>query len=502
MKKFLSGSFTIIFWELLTKALSFVYLIYLSQVNPSLNGFNATLLVPFGFAITLCTLGIIIVMQMDISNYYSTNSDRVKTSVINTTVFLIFAAILMNIFVLLFPDKITSFFATSGEYQNYYEAFKNNYQILSLGIIIYVIGSLMKTIMISKGIYLPYAFSMFFEQILKLAIIIICIEYLEQSNSLNPTIMLYLITISTIISMLISNLYLTYHFVKGKHYNVYIEGKYLFELKYIKILFSTGIIYWISSFYMATFDTFDAYTINRFASYINNVDQIRTEYLGESLKLVITPIQISSAFISVMIKELGGKTKDGRQNIFSDVLEFTLIYCIIMLSLFFILSEDLYNLMFTTTSTGIITIHSLIIPFYIIRNIISAYYVTSSGKVKHIFISSVIAISTKIILNIILVKLIGINGLIFSSLISLFSSILYLFLMNQKMFSNIKLKSKLNLSLKALLLIFIVKPIYIILSTYFKYNFIKLIIGFILILLVFILLYKNFIQKIFKNLKS
>ncbi len=432
MKKFIKSTSILMVGDFLTKIISVLYLVPLKQIDNKIVLLMTNLLIPFGFFIILTTMGINIVLTSELVK--AKTKEKIKS-------ILITSAILMTILMLISCTLMTIFAPTIMSAielnQEYVKGLVYGAWALNIGIVLFAITAYMRSIFTATGDYKIISITYITEQLLRVSIVILGSYYLFVINDFNVIYSIPVLVLSMIVSILSTGIVFIIYFIK-KGYLKYFKGSFKVEKKLFKILLGSSIVFFISGLYATLFDQIDLMLISNQLSdkgySLLQIENIKTEYFTYSLKIVMIPVTISTAFISVMIKhiadEKGSKAKEIKK-----ILLISIIYSLIMLLGIFIFGDLGYYILYREMPT-ILKIQALIIPFYIIKNIISGYIITNKGKKSSIIISSFFIVFTKIIMDLVLFNYFVYYGYIYSSIIALFIGIIVLMIWNKNLFKD------------------------------------------------------------------
>ncbi len=432
MKKFIKSTSILMIGDFLTKIISVLYLVPLKQIDNKIVLLMTNLLIPFGFFIILTTMGINIVLTSELVK--AKTKEKIKS-------ILITSAILMTILMFLSCSLMTilapSIMSAIELNQEYVKGLVYGAWALNIGIILFAITAYMRSIFTATGDYNIISITYITEQLLRVTIVIVGSYYLFVINDFNVIYSILILVISMIVSILSTVIIFIIYFIKKKYYD-YFKGEFKVEKKLFKILLGSSIVFFISGLYATLFDQIDLILISHQLMdkgyTILQIENIKTEYFSYSLKIVMIPVTISTAFISVMIKHIEDE-KDSKSKEIKKIILISLIYSFIMLMGIYIFGDMGYYLLYKEMPT-ILKIQALIIPFYIIKNIISGYIITNKGNKISIIISSFFIIVSKIIMDIVLFKYLVYYGYILSSIIALFIGIIILICWNKNLFKD------------------------------------------------------------------
>ncbi len=430
MKKFIKSTSVLMIGDFLTKIISVLYLVPLKQIDNKIVLLMTNLLIPFGFFIILTTMGINIVLTSELVK--AQTKEKIKSILVTSAILMTILMLLSCTLMTIFAPSIMSAIELN---QSYVKGLVYGAWALNIGIVLFAITAYMRSIFTATGDYNIISITYITEQLLRVGIVIAGSYYMFVVNDFNIIYSILILVLSMIVSILSTVIIFFIYFCK-KGYTKYFKGNFKVEKKLFKILLGSSIVFFISGLYATLFDQIDLMLIssqlsNKGYSLIQ-IENIKTEYFSYSLKIVMIPVTISTAFISVMIKhiadEKGSKSKEIKK-----IIMISLLYSIIMLIGIYIFGDFGYYLLYREMPT-ILKVQALIIPFYIIKNIISGYIITNKGKKSSIIVSSVFIIITKVMLDLLLFNHFVYYGYVYASIVALFIGITILILWNKNLF--------------------------------------------------------------------
>ncbi len=496
MKNFIKGSSILMIGDLLTKVISVLYLIPLVRIDEQITVLMTNLLVPFGFFVVFSTIGINLILTNELVK--AKNDDDTKKVLIDVGIILLIVTIMGSVIMLLVSPGLMHKIELN---ETYAIALTRGAQILAIGVILFSITAYIRSILMAYGDYKIISITYITEQIIKVGIIIWGAYYFLVQNSFDVVVIVYVITFSIIISMITTLVAYLYHFIKHRYYLKFTRGNYQFAFKRIKILLISTAILFAGGVYVTVFDLIDLLLSNtqllNHGYSIQYIDTFKSEYFTLSMKIVMVPITISSAFIQVMVKQVG-ESKDNKQEI-NKIIYFVSIYSLFMLGSIMLMGPNVYEMLYGQLSLGIITIQALMIPMYILKNVIGGYVVTNDGKHSSILISTLIILILKVILDVLLFNVFGIFAYTLSSIISLIVGIIMLIKMNPHIFSNTKMEAFKNLYLYIKIIAVVLVTLLMMSVTNIQSLFFNIIVQGVLFMILFTALYMKDIKKSFSK---
>ena len=484
MKNLIKSSSLLMLGELVTKFLSVLYLIPLIRINKDIGVLNAIVTIPFGLFVIFGTLGLNILLTSYIAKYRF-EENKLTSCVFSTLIILIITSLLSSIFLFCFAEEITVKMISDLKYIN--ELIIAT-KILSIGVLLYAITSYQRAIISAYELFDKISFSYVFEQVVKVILIIIPTIMLIEHQRHNVGDYAIILSLAIIISMFLTFIYYTYIMYKYDIFNKIIKGKFNFDPILARNILIGSIVILAASLYASCYEMIDITMLeNYFKSIHLNIERsnlIKGIYFTNSWKIIFIPISIAGGIITVMMTKVSNNTKNNMQE-FDLILTISLFFGIISMLMIFLCGENVYNILYGSHSQQIIMMQSLLIPLYIVRNIIGTYVVSNNGSNKSVIYSLIIMVILKMFLNLIFINIFEVFGLIVSSILSIIISIIILIYFNQDLFKfNPKFKQfRVEIIIKSLILLFIFNLINIFIKDMSLLIFIlKLILGGILIL--------------------
>lgn len=436
--KFIQGSLILIIGEILTKILGVVYLIPLYKMDPELGTILANLFIPYSFILIFATIGINNVMTQEVSKHYQKDNEKLKNALHNGFNFVLVIGILSTLFMFLFAKVIVSILTPESIY---FTQYVHGTKLLSLGILLFAFTNYLRAVLMGFGDVKIVSISYLLEQIIRIFLILIGVYYtlVIQKSDLGATI--DVLCWATNISILSTLILFIFRYIQQKYHKYFMGTKYQFSIAGFKMIFIAGFVYFINGLFITFFDQIDLLMMNFSLKGLgyssNNIDQIKAIYFTYSLKLIMVPISLSTAFITLMIQQFSQEqNKEKALKIFKIVF----IYSIFWTASFIAFGPDVYKLMYeeNALASSLIIVQSLIIPFYVMRTILTVYCVINGYK-KEVFENNLKLLLFKVIANVIFVLLIGkILGpyvFIIASILSIFITTLDLLIKTKKIYN-------------------------------------------------------------------
>ena len=434
VKTLLKNSSILMVGQLFTKILSVLYLIPLSKISEDIGLLNAAVTIPFGIFVILGTLGLNTMLTSEISKRKE-NSTKLRSCIVTVFLLMIVMSIISAGILFFFAELITKSLINNQEY--IYDLTLAT-KILSVGVILYSITTFLKAILLAYNNFIIVSSTYIIEQIVKVILILIPSLYLLSAEKGNMGIYAIILAISITLSMTVTLFIYLYKMYKVNLFKVFKEGNIYISKRFIKNIIFSSVLILAGALYSSIFEVIDLTMMENFL--VNNefTQQenilIRGVYFTYSWKIIFIPISMAGSLIAVMLTKISSNIENNR-NEFDKLLKISLLFGIISMIFVISLGEYAFNILFSSVdSLGIIIVQSLLIPCYIVRNIIGSYTVANGGKKKSIIYSLIIMIISKIILNVIFLEIFGYLGVILSSVLSIFISIIYLQYQNKKLF--------------------------------------------------------------------
>ena len=417
--------------ELFTKVLSVLYLIPLIRINENIGILNATVTIPFGLFVVFGTLGINILLTSEISKRRD-HPSKLRSCLLGALMLLVFLSVSSGLILLIFAKPIVSAMISDP---TYLEPIILATRILSIGVLLFSITAYLRTIITAYGYFQLVSASYIIEQILKVALILLGSFYFVYYKQMDVGIYAIILSISIVVSMIFTlGLYL-YKLTKEKLLYIFKEGEVSIHWPFLKTMLWGGVVILAASIYASFFEMIDISMMQHFLQFRvspEENDLIRGIYFTSSWKIVFIPISIAGGIITVMMTKIGGNQNDKHH--FDTVFNFSLLFGLISMVLLFGVGERAFYFLYNQHSLAIILFQSLLVPAYIIRNILGTYVVSADGKKSSIIISLMIMVIIKIIFNFIFMIFFNFYGVVFSSLLAIIVSIIYLAKVNQDIF--------------------------------------------------------------------
>lgn len=433
MKNFIKGSSVLALGDLITKLLSVLYLIPLNLIDPAIPAIMAMLLIPFAFAIVFTTLGINVILNVEFIKYYKKDASKLK-QVLIAGIVILSAFSLFTITVMYGGAEAIMRQVVGPEWMTneYYPYLVTSTKLLSVGTVLYAMGVYLRSLLTAFGEYKIISISYVTEQLLKVGLTLFLTYYLIVIKGMNVGVSAYVMSVSIVLSMLTTPLLYLWKLAKEGYLGIFKEGKHTFDKEIYKTILFASLVFFASSLYMSAFDQIDLMILPNLMSG-DKLQAAQAEYFNLSMKFVMIPIQLSAAFISVMVREIQVEGRNKKLDL-DNMLTIVMIYATVMMLGVWTVGPDAYNLMYGDATFYSISYQALIIPFYIIRNIISGYVVTNDGKVASILTSAVVILISKFVFDIIFFNIFGLAGFSYSSVLSLIISLSILVIPNRHLF--------------------------------------------------------------------
>lgn len=444
MTRLLKSSSIVMAGDLITKLLSILYLIPLAIIDPRIAVITSYLLIPFALVIVLSNAGVSTITSVRIIENDQKNFDQVKTQSLAGSSIILFMSFLGMIVMYMCAPYFAQVIVPIS-YQEIIPDLIVSYRIMSMGVLIYGLLTLTRMIMMSKMEYKKLSYTNILEQLIKIFFIVVISYIVVINKDIVYYKTLYVTAYGIILSMFVVLAMNSYFIYKAKHYRIYFEGNSLLNITIFKTLFISSIIYIASSFYATAFDNIDLFSMNYVLSNIgmdpDKITQINNEYFGYSLKIVMIPIQLTTNFILVMIKELS--TNENPKKQFNEIIVVVVAFGLISTSGIYVVGPDLYNILTAgIVSIGIVRIQGFIVSLYILKNVVSGYMVTCPNYEKIAINSTIIIIFSKVVLLYVLAPIFKMYVFTLSSVAALIIGCVYIFYAGRSSFALDKLLLK------------------------------------------------------------
>lgn len=414
-EKFLKKSSILIIGEIFTKILGIIYLFPLQRVDADLGQLMADLYIPYSFILVFAAVGINNVMTDEVSKY-ANDEKKLKKSLQNGLLFTVITGSIASIVLFLLSAPLMNSLATDASMYTK-EAIIGTKQ-LAVAVVLFAITNYMRAVLMGFGKVTPVAISYIGEQVVRVLIILVGVYYVitVQGNGIESSVEIF--TISTIASILITFFYFVYCFIKEGYFKYYFHTKYYFSRKKLLYITATGFVFFINGLFITAFDQYDLIMFNlqldRVGMSINEIGYLKNILFSWSQKIVNIPIGLTSAFLSMMIYYFNDPDSGPKESL--KLIRLIYVYALISCAAFWIFGNDLFNILYDTSQIGmepgyppgqvLMMIQSFIIPFYVMRTVISVYVLLNNRKDK-VFISNLLVLIVKPILNIVLIFTIG-----------------------------------------------------------------------------------------------
>lgn len=298
------------------------------------------------------------------------------------------------------------------------------------------------------------------EQISKTLVTIIIVEQIANMSSNNTILLAGAATLATTLATLVSLFYLYKYFTKRKKevwQEVVLSTNYKKDSvrRIIKNILTVSVPIALSALFSVLTKTIDAFTVVRILKNAIGEENATLQYgilNGKVDTLITLPFSFNVAFATALVPAISGAIAKKQMGIAKKRIEFSLLItiligmpCSICMSLF---SKEILNLLFPNATSGaeMLALASWSIIFVVLIQTINGA-LQGLGKVNTPVIAFAIGAITKLIFNVLLIPIIGVNGAIISSIVSHFISFIICFVV---------LKKSLEISFK--LTKFLIKP--------------------------------------------
>ena len=485
MKNLIKNSSLLMLGELVTKFLSVLYLIPLIRINKDIGVLNAIVTIPFGLFVIFGTLGLNILLTSYIAKY-KFEKDKLTSCVYSTLIILLVTSLISSVLLFVFAEEITIKMISDLKYlPELIVATK----ILAIGVLLYAITAFQRAIISAYELFDKVSFSYVFEQVIKVILIIVPTIMLIEHQKHNVGDYAIILSLAIIISMILTFIYYIYIMYQQNIFRIITEGQFKFDVQLTKNLLIGSIVILAASLYASCYEMIDITMLeNYFKTQYIDIEisnLIKGIYFTNSWKIIFIPISIAGGIITVMMTKVSESIENNIQE-FDLILTISLFFGIISMLMIFLCGENAYHILYGSFSQHIIIMQAFLVPLYIIRNVIGTYVVSNDGSNKSVIYSLIIMIILKIIFNLILLNLLGICGLIVSSIMAIIISIIILFYYNQNLFkfNSSFNKFRLEIIIKAIIILFIFMLINYLYKDISLLNFIiKIIFGIIIIII-------------------
>ena len=320
------------------------------------------------------------------------------------------------------------------------------------------------------------------EQLFKTIFTIIIVEHIAMVSSHDTILMASAAALATTIATLFTLIYLYKIYIKNKkevwkEVNLSTNHKKDSISKIAKAIIMVSIPISLSALFSASTKTIDALTVVRFVKYMVGENEAKNIYgilSGKIDILVALPYSFNIAFSTALVPSISSAIAKKQVNIAKKRIEFSILVtiligipCSILMSIF---SQQILNILFPNASQGaeMLMYSSWTIIFVVLTQTITGS-LQGMGKVWTSVMAFGISAIIKLILNVTLIPIMGVNGAIISSIIASITAFIICFVTLRE---NLKLSLNMNK--------FIIKPtiasIIMTFSTYYIYRRLNLIV--------------------------
>lgn len=269
------------------------------------------------------------------------------------------------------------------------------------------------------------------EQIFKTVLTILIVEQIASISSKNTILMAAGATLATTLATLFSLFYLYKYFIKRKKevWQEVISSKIHKKdsvIKIIKSILVVSIPIALSALFSATTKTIDALTVVRILKNVIGEKEATLTYgilSGKIDTLITLPFSFNIAFATALVPTISAAIAKKELNIAKRRIEFSILVtiligipCSICMCIF---SSQILDLLFPNASSGseMLSIASWIIIFVVLTQTINGA-LQGLGKINVPVIAFGVGSIIKLVFNIALIPIIGVNGAIISSIMS------------------------------------------------------------------------------------
>jgi len=313
------------------------------------------------------------------------------------------------------------------------------------------------------------------EQIFKTLLTILIVNQVASISSSNTVLMAGAATLATTLATLFSLIYLYRYFIKRRKevwQEVVSSTKYKKDsvIKIVKSILAVSIPIALCALFSATTKTIDALTVVRILRGLIGEEVATMQYgilSGKVDTLITLPFSFNIAFATALVPTISAAIANKKMHTAIKRIEFSILVtiliglpCTICMSVF---SNQILNLLFPNASSGaeMLSVAALTIIFVVLIQTINGA-LQGLGKVNTPVIAFAISALIKLLFNIILLPIIGVNGAIISSILAHVASFIICFA---------SLKRNLGISFKVSK--FLAKPLIasliMVVSSYFTY---------------------------------
>ncbi|MGL4589731.1 MAG: MATE family efflux transporter [Mycoplasmatales bacterium] len=441
--KFLAGSIILIAGEILTRLLGLIYIIPLSNINDGIGAILAILTTPYSIFLMVSALGVANIVNSEISRYYGKNHDEVKATTINGMLYVTILSVIGFLIVMVFaPQMMNVMIGDEVSSVEYYDALVASFRIMGVSIIFFAINMHFKSLLIGVGhlkiVSYSYVQEAFLKILFTMAIVLFFKDKLTGENA-DLGYACYAIGIGVTLSVATTTILYTVHIIRTKLHRRLLKGVFKFKPQKFKYMFVTGGIFFVTGIYVTAFTLIDQIVASNLIGLSGEREEIYGAFFTDTSKLVMLAVTMGAVFTTMLIKHIESSEEKEKFKEFNNIINNIILYCSLAIAGYLIAIPYIYNLLFPPYNpTGIyfLRIQAVLIPFYILRDLIGVYAIIR-GHRKNVIKTTIIMFGLKLFLTPALcfgfmmfgVKY-GYLGLIVSSIISITVATIILYKMN------------------------------------------------------------------------
>ena len=477
---FMEGVIVLMFSQIIIKIVGLIYKLYITNKDGFGDRGNAI----YGGAFQIYAL-FLTISSIGVPNAISKLVSEKLAVGDNKGAYRIFKIAFAMFGILGFIGSSILFFGAKYIANNYLQIPEAELSILALSPSVFLvsIASVLKGYFNGRENISVTANSQSLEQIFKTLLTILIVEQIASISCMNTTLMAGAATLATTFATMFSLLYLYKYFIKRKKevwQEVISSTKHKKEsvIKIIKGILIVSIPMALCAMFSAAIKTIDSVTVVRFLKSIVSEEEAIMQYgilSGKVDTLIMLPFSFNIAFATALVPSVSGAIAKKQFNIVKKRIEFSILVtiliglpCTVCMCTF---SKEILSLLFPNASEGaeMLMYSSWTIIFVVLTQTINGA-LQGLGKVNVPVIAFAVSAIIKLIFNTVLIPVLGINGAIYSSIISHNVCFIICF---------INLRKNLSLSIK--IDKFLIKPIIVTvimnLSTLFIYKKMSLILN-------------------------
>ncbi len=433
---FLKSSAILFVGDLLTKILGFIYLAPLARIDGGIGTIQGYLMTPYSFFITFSVMGITNVMMYKLGPAIN-DKDQYKRHFLDGVYYVLITSVVITGGLIMFANPLMANATPDGI--DYLPDLVVSLRIIAVSILFFAVNTLIRAVMLSKNYVTIISITYITEQLVKLAVLLVGCYYFITVQGQDVVVSSYVTAWSVTISVASTTLILIAYSIKIKLFDFMDGAKYRWSPSSFKAIFMLGAVYFVNSIFINGFNQIDlamlADSLMNHGYSIAQAEEITGIYFTWSWKLIMVVITLGSVFVTIMIQQMTRAPEiDEKVEVMKQVFDFVLLYTMLATVFFLTAGVDFYSWFYGTTSgIGILMVQSLLIVPVMIRMQLSVFAITV-GQRRVVLLSTAVIFAVKIILNPILFNFFEVYGFVYSSIIASLASIIFMLVLDRKIF--------------------------------------------------------------------